>query len=159
MRLNNIVGITDRSKAGLVLIGEPGAGKSAVVSSAAAHRRRRVDRGSSYERNIGEVARRQEFCPFNVRNFLQCMSLFLPSRPREFHPEPLTEPDLILSHHPARAIARRLPPSAELSGSSWFDPVGRGRHYGTTPFRIGPTLPVLDRQSRSLSTMPRPGVW
>jgi hypothetical protein len=48
----------------------------------------------------------------------------LPSRPREFRPEPLTEPDLILSHHPARAIARRLPPSAELSGSSWFDPVG-----------------------------------
>jgi hypothetical protein len=27
MRLNNIVGITDRSKAGLLLIGEPGAGK------------------------------------------------------------------------------------------------------------------------------------
>jgi hypothetical protein len=82
MRLNNIVGITDRSKAGLLLIGEPGAGKSAVVSSAAAHRRRRVDRGSSYERNIGEVARRQEFCPFNVRNFLQCMSLFLARRRR-----------------------------------------------------------------------------
>src|ERR1700730_9003124 len=29
-----------------------------------------------------------------------------------------------LSHHPARAIARRLPPSAEPSGSSRFDPVG-----------------------------------
>jgi hypothetical protein len=28
----------------------------------------------------------------------------LPSRPSEFHPEPLTDPDLILSHHPARAI-------------------------------------------------------
>ncbi len=35
----------------------------------------------------------------------------LPSRPREFHPEPLTDPDLTLSHHPARAIDRRLPPS------------------------------------------------
>src|ERR1035437_4846685 len=33
-------------------------------------------------------------------------------------------PDVILSHHPARAIARRLPPSAETSGSSRFDPVG-----------------------------------
>ena len=44
----------------------------------------------------------------------------MPSRPKEFHPGPLTEPDLILSHHPARAIARRLPPSAELSGSSWL---------------------------------------
>jgi hypothetical protein len=28
----------------------------------------------------------------------------MPSRPGEFHPEPLTDPDLILSHHPARAI-------------------------------------------------------
>ena len=37
----------------------------------------------------------------------------LPSRPGEFHPEPLTDPDWILSHHPARAIARRLPPSIE----------------------------------------------
>ncbi len=37
----------------------------------------------------------------------------LPSRPGEFHPEPVTEPDVILSHHPAHAIARRLPPSAE----------------------------------------------
>src|SRR5271167_4712347 len=33
----------------------------------------------------------------------------LPSRPGEFHPEPLTDPDLILSHHPARVTARRLP--------------------------------------------------
>jgi hypothetical protein len=29
----------------------------------------------------------------------------LPSRPGGFHPEPLTDPDLILSHHPARATA------------------------------------------------------
>ena len=35
----------------------------------------------------------------------------LPSRPGELHPEPLTDPDLILSHHPARATVRRLPPS------------------------------------------------
>ena len=28
----------------------------------------------------------------------------VPSRPRKFHPEPLTDPDLILSHHPARTI-------------------------------------------------------
>src|ERR1700720_1505037 len=48
----------------------------------------------------------------------------MPSRSGEFHPESLTEPDLILSHHPARAIARRLPPSAESSGSSRFNPVG-----------------------------------
>ena len=33
--------------------------------------------------------------------------------PGEFHPEPLTDPDLSLSTYPARAIARRLPPSVE----------------------------------------------
>ena len=48
----------------------------------------------------------------------------MPSRPGEFHPEPLTDPDLNLSIHPARITARRLPPSAEPSGSSRFDPVG-----------------------------------
>src|ERR1700721_138692 len=48
----------------------------------------------------------------------------VPSRPGEFHPEPLTDPDLNLSIHPARITARRLPPSAEPSGSSRFDPVG-----------------------------------
>src|SRR6266850_700595 len=36
----------------------------------------------------------------------------------------LTDPDLNLSIHPARVTARRLPPSAEPSGSSRFDPVG-----------------------------------
>ena len=35
-----------------------------------------------------------------------------PSRPGELHPEPLTDPDLTLSRHPARATARRLPPSS-----------------------------------------------
>src|SRR5713101_6784513 len=41
-----------------------------------------------------------------------------PSRPGEFHPEPLTDPDLTLSRHPARATARRLPPSVETWSSS-----------------------------------------
>ena len=36
---------------------------------------------------------------------------WMPSRPGEFHPEPLTDPDLNLSIHPARVTARRLPPS------------------------------------------------
>src|SRR6202045_4636977 len=48
----------------------------------------------------------------------------MPSRPREFHPEPLTDPYVNLSIHTAPVIARRLPPSAEPSGSSRFDPVG-----------------------------------
>src|SRR6202011_5060784 len=42
----------------------------------------------------------------------------VPSRPGELHPEPLTDPDLILSHHPARAPVRRLPPFRCMSGSS-----------------------------------------
>src|SRR5271170_1609989 len=58
-----------------------------------------------------------------------------PSRPGEFHPEPLTDPDLILSHHPARVTARRLPPSAEPSGSSRFDPVGPSSTAMTCPLR------------------------
>jgi len=41
-----------------------------------------------------------------------------PSRPGEFHLEPLTDPDLTLSRHPARATARRLPPSVENWSSS-----------------------------------------
>jgi hypothetical protein len=60
--------------------------------------------GSVHPRGVGE---------FTLPGLLK-----VPSRPGEFHPEPLTEPDLILSHHPARAIARRLPPSAEPSDSS-----------------------------------------
>ena len=32
-----------------------------------------------------------------------------PSRPGEFHPEPLTEPDVNLSIHPARATPRKPP--------------------------------------------------
>ena len=59
----------------------------------------------------------------------------LPSRPGEFHPEPLTDPDVILSHHPARAIVRRLPPSAEIAGSSRFDPVGPRSTTMTHPLR------------------------
>src|SRR5215469_4294390 len=59
----------------------------------------------------------------------------MPSRPGEFHPEPLTDPDLNLSIHPARVTARRLPPSAEPSGSSRFDPVGPCSTAMTCPLR------------------------
>src|ERR1700739_3224470 len=52
-------------------------------------------------------------------------NLLAPSRPGEFHPEPLTEPDLILSHHPARAIARRL----STSSCYKHDRSKRGRHW------------------------------
>ena len=50
----------------------------------------------------------------------------LPSRPGELHPEPLTDPDLTLSRHPARATTRRLPPSVENWSAppvaSWLAP-------------------------------------
>src|SRR5208337_5421380 len=39
-----------------------------------------------------------------------------PSRPGEFHPEPLTDPDVRLSPHPARATQRRLAPYGERAG-------------------------------------------
>ncbi len=32
------------------------------------------------------------------------------SRPGEFHPQPLTDPDVTLARHPARAVHERLPP-------------------------------------------------
>src|SRR6266851_6733411 len=55
----------------------------------------------------------------------QSACLKRPSRPGEFHPEPLTDPDLTLSRHPARATARRLPPSVENGAppvASWLTP-------------------------------------
>src|SRR3984957_18262949 len=61
------------------------------------------------------------------------LSRSLPSRPGEFHPEPLTDPDLNLSIHPARVTARRLPPSAEPSGSSRYAPVGPSSTAMTCP--------------------------
>ena len=39
-----------------------------------------------------------------VQPFTDKQIELVPSRPGEFHPEPLTDPDLILAHHPARAI-------------------------------------------------------
>src|SRR5712672_3788124 len=61
------------------------------------------------------------------------MRSFLPSRPGEFHPEPLTDPYVNLSIPTALVIARRLPPSAEISGSSRFDPVGPNSTAMTRP--------------------------
>jgi hypothetical protein len=55
--------------------------------------------------------------------------------PGSFTPSLSQIPDVILSHHPARAIARRLPPSAEIAGSSRFDPVGPRSTTMTHPLR------------------------
>jgi hypothetical protein len=42
--------------------------------------------------------------------------------PGNFTPSPSQIPDVILSHHPARVITRRLPPCTEPAGSSRYDP-------------------------------------
>jgi hypothetical protein len=42
--------------------------------------------------------------------------------PGNFTPSPSQIPDLILSHHPARAIARRLPPPGLRRGVLQFKP-------------------------------------
>jgi hypothetical protein len=55
--------------------------------------------------------------------------------PGNFTPSLSQIPDVILSHHPARATARRLPPSAEIAGSSRFDPVGPRSTAMTHPLR------------------------
>src|SRR5262245_32449583 len=48
-------------------------------------------------------------------------------------PSPSQIPDVNLSIHPARVTARRLPPSAEPSGSSRYDPVGPSSTAMTCP--------------------------
>ena len=66
----------------------------------------------------------------------------MPSRPREFHPEPLTDPDVILSHHPARATARRAAAFRLTSGSSRFNPVGPCSTAMTHPLRSTGITPL-----------------
>src|SRR5262249_25511417 len=56
-----------------------------------------------------------------------------PSRPGEFHPEPLTDPYVSLSTYTARAIARRLPPSAERRAPP-SEPVGPNQPRRPTSF-------------------------
>ncbi len=64
-----------------------------------------------------------------------------PSRPGEFHPEPLTDPDLILSHHPARVIGRKLPPSVVCQAppvTGWPNPTPMTRPLRSSPI-TGPS--------------------
>ena len=51
-------------------------------------------------------------------------------------------PDVNLSIHPARVTARRLPPSAEPSGSSRYDPVGPSSTAMTCPLRSTGITPL-----------------
>jgi hypothetical protein len=56
--------------------------------------------------HTGNAGRLEAQCPQPVEADISTKEAnsLLPSRPGELHPEPLTDPDLILSHHPARAI-------------------------------------------------------
>ena len=62
--------------------------------------------------------RRRAPLPKPKSNDSDSLGRLMPSRPGEFHPEPLTDPDLTLSRHPARATERRLPPPVENWSSS-----------------------------------------
>src|SRR5262249_58256183 len=64
----------------------------------------------------------------------------LPSRPGEFHPEPLTDPYVSLSTYTARAIARRRPPSAERRAPP-TQPIGPNQPRPPSPHDPFPPLP------------------
>src|SRR5215831_3695126 len=70
-----------------------------------------------------------------------------PSSPGEFRPEALTDPDMTLSRHPARATRRRLPPSIDNPGVLRFpvDPWSRS----------GDPLPSLDGHCPTSSLLRR----
>jgi hypothetical protein len=91
--------------------------------------------GLSRSKNKGRV----RFRPQSGRYLLAAKLTGLPSRPGEFRPEPLTDPDVNLSIHPARAIARRLPPSTDHRAhpvAGWPDPMAMAcplRSTGITP--------------------------
>ena len=75
----------------------------------------------------------EEIIPFQVSKGMVILGSFvgqeeddlyvwMPSRPGEFRPEPLTEPDVTLSRHPARATVEgcRLPSRPFGSSHCWL---------------------------------------
>ena len=70
-------------------------------------------------------------------SFSSAMHQLLPSRPGELHPEPLTEPDMTLSRHPARAIRERPAPFVQIYGFLLL-PVDPIRIWMTHPLRSTP---------------------
>src|ERR1022692_96657 len=64
-----------------------------------------------------------------------------PSRPGELHPEPLTDPDMTLSRHPARAARERLSPFIQVGG---FLPLP------VDPTWIGPPTPFAPLRLQQL---------
>src|SRR5947209_2362042 len=81
-----------------------------------------------------------------LRNW-PCLRFQMPSRPGEFHPEPLTEPDVSLSAYPARAtlsVETRwfLLSPVDQTGSDAGDPLPslHRRYPASTLLRSGPPL-------------------
>jgi hypothetical protein len=64
-----------------------------------------------------------------------------PSRPGDLHPEPLTDPDMTLSRHPARAVRERLSPFIQVGG---FLPLP------VDPTWIGPPTPFAPLRLQQL---------
>src|SRR5215470_19201526 len=69
-----------------------------------------------YNRTLVETKAAMLLIPHSAR----ILAKNTPSRPGELHPEPLTDPDVNLSIHPARATQRRLPPSIKTRRSSGY---------------------------------------
>ena len=90
---------------------------------------------SGQSRDLDAPQRKVRFAPAPINGHRQygAARLIRPSRPGEFHPEPLTDPDLTLSRHPARATARRLPPSVENWSSSCCQ-LARSQRRWPAPF-------------------------
>src|SRR5271165_5226290 len=66
------------------------------------------------------------------------VSILRPSRPGELHPEPLTDPDMTLSRHRARAARERLSPFIQVGGFlPWpVDPTWIGPPTPFAPLRL-----------------------
>src|ERR1017187_3501225 len=84
--------------------------------------------------------------PGNTPGIVKLLLPPRPSRPGELHPEPLTDPDMTLSRHPARAVRERLSPFIQVGG---FLPLP------VDPTWIGPPTPSLHCDYGSFVTAAR----
>src|SRR5437588_7062137 len=140
---------------------EPGATGAGLQVSAPTYPRMTTNPGSDPNDTISAVHRRFAFARLpgpHLTGSCPAFSATLPSRPGEFHPEPLTDPDLTLSRHPARATERRLPPSIEYRVPP-IDPISKAmthplRSRGITPlqhYKETDSPPQLDSDDAAMT--------
>ncbi|MBV8135639.1 MAG: hypothetical protein JO121_08380 [Deltaproteobacteria bacterium] len=72
------------------------------------------------DRIITALTRTQERFYEHLVGEIPSRNLIMPSRPGEFHPEPLTDPDVNLSIHPARATPRKAAAFRQDKSSSGY---------------------------------------